>query len=80
MMKYIELNNISFFSTQIPKRSNFILPRGFSFNLFTMIWAVVVFFILQFWDSLLITGQMKPKYEPFVNTRQDLIDRGMTLG
>ena len=74
------MNNILFFSTQIPRRSNFILPRGFAFNLFSMIWAVVVFFILQFWDSLLITGQMKPKYEPFVNTRQDLIDRGMTLG
>ena len=68
------------FSTQIPTVSNFILPRGFAFNLFSMIWAVVVFFILQFWDSLLITGKMSPKYEPFVNTRQDLIDRGMTLG
>ena len=35
---------------------------------------------MEFFESLLLTGQMKPKFEGFVNTRSDLIDKGMTLG
>ena len=56
------------------------MPRGFSFNLALLTWAIASGFLLEFFESLLLTGQMKPKFEGFVNTRRDLIDKGMTLG
>ena len=68
------------FSSRTPKKSNFLLPRGFSFNLALLAWAIASGFLLEFFDSLLLTGQMEPKYSNFVKTRKDLIDSNMTLG
>ena len=68
------------FSSRTPKKSNFLLPRGFSFNLALLAWAIASGFLLEFFDSLLLTGKMEPKYSNFVKTREDLIDSNMTLG
>ena len=68
------------FSSRTPKKSNFLLPRGFSFNLSLLAWAIASGFLLQFFDSLLLSGKMKPKYSNFVNTKRDLVDMNMTLG
>ena len=75
-----KLNCNLFSSTRILTVNNFIMPRGFSFNLALLTWAIASGFLLEFFESLLLTGQMKPKFEGFVNTRRDLIDKGMTLG
>ena len=75
-----KLNRKLFSSTRILTVNNFIMPRGFSFNLALLTWAIASGFLLEFFESLLLTGQMKPKFEGFVNTRRDLIDKGMTLG
>ena len=66
--------------TRILTVDNSIMPRGFSFNLALLTWAIASGFLLEFFESLLLTGQMKPKFEGFVNTRRDLIDKEMTLG
>ena len=70
----------NFITNGIQKVSKFPLPRGFSFNLALLAWAIASGFLLQFFDSLLLTGQMKPKYSNFVKNRKDLIDSNMTLG
>ena len=70
----------NFITNGIQKVSKFSLPRGFSFNLALLAWAIASGFLLQFFDSLLLTGQMKPKYSNFVKNRKDLIDSNMTLG
>ena len=68
------------FSARTPKKSNFLLPRGFSFNVALLAWAIASGFLLEFFDSLLLTGQMEPKYSNYVKTIKDLIDYNMTLG
>ena len=67
-------------STRIATPSNFILPRGFSFNLVILIWFIASFFLLEVWDKVLLSGQMGETYDGFINTRQDLIESNMTLG
>ena len=68
------------FSTQIPTRTNFILPRGFSYNLVMVIWSIASFFLMEFIDDIFLTGQLKPTFGNFVKTRTDIINRNMTLG
>ena len=58
----------------------FSLPRGFSFNVALLAWAIASGILIELFDSLLLSGKMKPKYADFVNTKMDLIDRNMTLG
>ena len=70
----------NFITNGIQKVSKFSLPRGFSFNLALLAWAIASGFLLEFFDSLLLTGKMEPKYSNFVKTREDLIDSNMTLG
>ena len=70
---------INKFSTLIPTRTNFILPRGFSFNLAFLIWCIASTVLLEAWDSLVMQAIMTPGYGA-VNTRMDLISRNMTLG
>ena len=74
------LEIILFSSTRISTISNFIIPRGFSFHTGFIIWCICSGFLLEFFESLLLSGQMKPKYDDFVKTRMDLINRNMTLG
>ena len=74
------LDIILFSSTRISTISNFIVPRGFSFHTGFIIWCICSGFLLEFFESLLLSGQMKPKYDDFVKTRMDLINRNMTLG
>ena len=74
------LEIILFSSTRISTISNFIVPRGFSFHTGFIIWCICSGFLLEFFESLLLSGQMKPKYDDFVKTRMDLINRDMTLG
>ena len=76
----LSTKQLKYFSTRTPKKSNFLLPRGFSFNLALLAWAIASGFLLEFFDSLLLTGQMDPKYSNFVKTRKDMIDSNMTLG
>ena len=64
----------------IQKVSKFPLPRGFSFNVALLAWAIASGILIELFDSLLLSGKMKPKYADFVNTKMDLIDRNMTLG
>ena len=83
----------TFCRVQIPKSSHrrrsdngiqkvlkFSLPRGFSFNVALLAWAIASGILIELFDSLLLSGKMKPKYADFVNTKMDLIDRNMTLG
>ena len=70
----------NFITNGIQKVSKFSLPRGFSFNLALLAWAIASGFLLQFFDTLLLSGQIKPKYSNFVNTKWDLVDLNMTLG
>ena len=60
--------------------SKFSLPRGFSFDVALLAWAIASGILIQLFDSLLLSGKMMPKYADFVNTKMDLIDRNMTLG
>ena len=76
----LSTKQLKYFSTRTPKKSNFLLPRGFSFNLALLAWAIASGFLLQFFDTLLLSGQIKPKYSNFVNTKRDLVDLNMTLG
>ena len=64
----------------IQKVSKFSLPRGFSFDVALLAWAIASGILIQLFDSLLLSGKMMPKYADFVNTKMDLIDRNMTLG
>ena len=64
----------------IQKLSKYPLPRGFSFDVALLAWAIASGFLLQFFDTLLLSGQIKPKYSNFVNTKRDLVDLNMTLG
>ena len=70
---------INKFSTLIPTRTNFILPRGFSFNLVFLIWCIASNVLLEAWDSMVMEASLDPGYGR-VNTRRDLINNKMTLG
>ena len=45
-----------------------------------LIWFIASFFLLEVWDDVLLQGQMGNTYDGFINTREDLIERNMTLG
>ena len=70
---------INKFSTLIPTRTNFILPRGFSFNLAFLIWCIASGFLLEMFDKLLLEAQLTKEYA-YVNTIEDLINKNISLG
>lgn len=53
--------------------------RGFSVNVALLSWAIASGFLLQFFETLLLTGQMSPKYGDFIDTRRDLATSKTTL-
>ena len=75
-------NSKVFFSLKIPdvterlKRDS--EGRTWSSNLVFTIWAVFGGFILHFLLSNYLTVLLKPKYEPFVDTAADIIERDIT--
>ena len=66
-------------STRRPTRSNFVFPLGFAFNVSFITWAIASGFLLQFWETLLLSANMKPEFVDVVDTKRDLIDLNYTL-
>ena len=66
-------------SPRVQSGRRFIFPRGFSSNIAFLAWAITSGFLLEFWETILLSSKFKPEFGEFVDTRMDLINQNMTL-